>query len=102
MSNSVILVGRLFEKKILKEDEKGIKNIEIIMNINRNYKNDDGVYESDLINVKLIGGVAESTFDYCNNGDVIGLKGRIENKNGKLEIIGEKVTFLSSRKKEEN
>lgn len=49
--------------------------------------------------------VAESTTEYCNTGDMIGVKGRIQTriiespdgiKRKKTEIVAEKVTFLTS------
>ena len=49
-----------------------------------------------------------NTSEYCNKGDIVGMKGRIQSrsveKDGKkesvMEIIAEKVTFLSSKKQE--
>lgn len=50
--------------------------------------------------------VAASTVKYCNKGDIVGIKGRIQSrliekdttKQRVMEIIAEKVTFLSSNK----
>ena len=53
--------------------------------------------------------IAENTASYCSKGDIVGVKGRVQSrvveKDGKkeylMDIVAEKVTFLSSRKKEE-
>ena len=68
-------------------------------------KNIDGVYETDFIDVTLWTNVAENTCDYCKVGDMIGIKGRLQVRRdkdsggkeyNKLELVGEKVTFLAS------
>ena len=62
-------------------------------------------YETDFLDCTLWTGIAENTHEYCKSGDVIGVKGRLqtwmlENEDGtkskRMEIIAEKVTFLSS------
>lgn len=105
MLNQVILVGRLVQDPEIKELENGIRTSYITLAVSRSYKNSDGIYETDFIPVRLYKGIAENTTEYCKKGDVIGVKGRIqtkqeENKNI-IEIIAEKVTFLSSRKETE-
>lgn len=97
MLNQIVLVGRMVENvKIVEENEKkyGYMNLKI----QRSYKNNEGIFEEDIIPVKLWGQVAENTYEYCKKGDVVGIKGRIENNNNELIIIADKVTFLSSRK----
>ena len=97
MLNQIVLVGRMVEDvKIIEENEKkyGYMNLKI----QRSYKNDEGIFEEDIIPVKLWGQVAENTYEYCKKGDAVGIKGRIENNNNELIIIADKVTFLSSRK----
>lgn len=106
MLNQVILVGRI--TNIIKVDDKGFAKINIA--IPRSYKNADGVYETDFVKVVLTGSMATNTAEYCVKGDLVGIKGRIENKpstekdkNTDMIIIAEKVTFLSTNrnKKEE-
>lgn len=107
MLNQVVLVGRLFVSPILNETEKGKKVSTIILAVPRNFKNVKGEYDTDFIKCTLWSGVAESTVEYCHKGDIIGVKGRLqsrsyevedEKKNYVMEIIAEKVTFLSSKK----
>ena len=39
----------------------------------------------------------ESVNEYCKKGDIVGVKGRLENVNDVLIVKAEKITFLSSR-----
>ena len=97
MLNQIVLVGRMVEEvKIIEENEKKYGYMDL--KIQRSYKNNEGIFEEDIIPVKLWGQVAENTYEYCKKGDVVGIKGRIENNNNELIIIADKVTFLSSRK----
>lgn len=105
MLNQIILVGRLTKDPELTVCENGKKKAIISLAVPRNYKNLEGVYETDYLDCTLWTGIAENTSEYCQTGDMIGLKGRIqtrliENEDGtkrkKTEIVGEKVTFLSS------
>lgn len=102
MLNQIVLVGRLVQDPEIKELENGVKTSYITLAVSRSYKNADGIYETDFIPGLLYKGIAENTAEYCKKGDVIGVKGRIqtkqeENKNI-IEIVAERVTFLSSRK----
>ena len=97
MLNQIILVGRMVEDvKIIEENEKKYGCMDL--KIPRSYKNDEGIFEEDIIPVKLWGQVAENTYEYCKKGNIVGIKGRIENNNNELTIIADKITFLSSRK----
>jgi single-strand DNA-binding protein len=105
MVNQVILVGRLVRTPELQVTDNGKKWSMITLAVNRGYKNQDGEYDTDFLDCSLWTSIAENTAEYCKTGDVIGVKGRlqtrlIENEDGtkhkKMEIIADKVTFLSS------
>ena len=108
MLNQVVFVGRLTKDPEIITSESGKKRTRIIVAVNRGFKNMDGVYETDFIPCILWNAVAENTCEYCHKGDIIGVKGRIqtssvENEDGYknyVEIIAEKITFLSSKKQE--
>lgn len=87
--NLITLVGRI----------ASFKGNEVTITVNRNYKNEDGIYMSDLIPVCLGINMTEQMTKYCKIGDVIGVKGRIENRDG-IIVMAEKVSFLSSKKSE--
>ena len=105
MLNQVILVGRLVRNPELQVTDSGKKRSSITLAVSRGYKNVNGEYDTDFFDCTLWTGIAENTHEYCKSGDVIGGKGRLqtwmlENDDGtktkKMEIIAEKVTFLSS------
>lgn len=107
MMNQVVLVGRLAGDVNYKKYNDNKKAI-ITLAVPRPFKNEEGIYETDFIDCTLWEGVAQNTKEYCKKGDIIGVKGRIQNDNivdsdgnivGKTNvIIAEKVTFLSSKK----
>ena len=101
MLNNVVLVGRLIASVELTEDDKERKNAKIVLAIPRPYKNDNGEYDTDFIECVLYNGIAQNTAEYCKKGDLIGIKGRIQGVDGKMIIIAEKVTFLSSKQEKE-
>ena len=105
MLNQIVLVGRLVQDPEIKELENGAKTSYITLAVSRNWKNADGIYETDFIPCLLYKGIAENTTKYCKKGDVIGVKGRVQTKQEEdktiIEIVAEKVTFLSSRKETE-
>ena len=105
MLNHVILVGRLVRNPELQLTESGKKRSSITLAVSRGYKNQNGEYETDFLDCVLWTGIAENTSEYCKSGDLIGIKGRLqtwllENEDGskykKVEVVAEKVTFLSS------
>jgi len=106
MLNQVVMVGRIVQEPELKETEKG--NVcNLTLAVPRNYKNNNGEYDTDFLNISLWRGIAENTVEYCKKGDLVGVKGRLETrKNDKNEnvmnIIAEKITFLSSKKIDDN
>lgn len=110
MLNQVIMVGRLVSKPEVKELESGKKVSNITIAVPRSYKNENGEYDTDFIDCVLWNIVAQNTTEYCNKGDTIGVKGRLQTRNIEkedgikekiTEVVAEKVTFLSSKKADE-
>ena len=110
MLNNVILVGRLTQDPEIIEIEGSKKVTTVILAVNRNFKNSDGLYDTDFIRCILWNSIASTTTEYCRVGDVIGVKGRLqtskyEDENKKIhyimDVIAERVTFLSTNKKHE-
>ena len=106
MLNQVILVGRLTKDIEVKEGENGSKYAILNLAIPRSFKNAEGEYETDIIDCKCFECIAENTAEYCKQGDIVGIKGRfqttIKEDAKETEIIADKVTFLSSRPKNED
>ena len=80
MLNQVILVGRLVKSPELQLTETGRKMSLITLAVPRSYKNINGEYDTDFLDCTLWSGVAESATEYCNKGDLIGVKGRVQTR----------------------
>ena len=109
MLNQVVLVGRLTSDLEAKELEDGKKVTNMTLAIPRSFKNADGEYETDFVECTLWNNIAENTAEYCKKGDIVGVKGILQTSNYekedgskvfKLDVVAEKVTFLSSRSKD--
>ena len=109
MLNQAVLVGRIVKDPELKDTGNG-KVTNLTLAVPRSFKNMNGEYDTDFISCVLWKGVAESTVEYCKKGDLVGIKGRIQTRDVELEdethkkyveVIAEKVTFLSSKKADE-
>ena len=110
MLNQVVLVGRLTRNISVNKSENGIKVATIPLAIPRSFKNVDGNYDTDFINCVSFDNIADNVKEYCKKGDIVGIKGRLQSrvieKNKKkkeyvMDVVCEKVTFLSSKHKED-
>ena len=107
--NNVVLVGRLTDNPDVINTENGKQITKITVAVNRNYKNVDGIYETDFIRCVLWNGIAGATCEYCKVGDVIGIKGRLQSRKCESdsddnkyynEIVVDKLSYLSSKRDE--
>ena len=90
MLNQCVLMGRMKELEIkenngekmgimylsIPKDEENIIVVEIVL------------YENMINNIEK----------YCDKGDLVGIKGKVDLLDNKTIIVAEKITFLSSRK----
>lgn len=105
MLNQIVLVGRLTKEVQLNKTENGKKVSNITLAVPRSFKNMNGLYDTDFIDCILWDNVAVNTSEYCHKGDILGIKGRVQSrtiekddkKQNVLEVIAEKVTFLTSK-----
>ena len=89
MLNQIVLVGRI----------KEIEDTYMIVAISRAYKNANGEYDVDLVKINMSDNIAKNVKDYCEKGNLVGIKGKVEtNDEGNIIIIAEKISFLSSSK----
>lgn len=109
MLNQVVLVGRITKDPEVISTESGKKVSTISLAVQRTFKNSEGIYETDFISCVLWDAIAANTHEYCHKGDIVGVKGRLQVRNyedkenkthQKLEVVAEKVTFLSSKRNE--
>lgn len=89
MLNQVVLVGRIKE---FKEDNQ------IILEVSRSYKNEQGEYEFDDITINYSDDNYQTIKEYCQITDMIGVKGRVETRDNQMIIINHNTTFLTSKK----
>lgn len=109
MLNQAVLVGRLTREPDVQENETGSKVSNLTLAVPRSFKNAEGEYETDFIEITLWNSIAENTAEYCHKGDLIGVKGRIQvdsyEKDGEKKfiqkVVADRITFLSSKAKAE-
>lgn len=110
MLNQVVLVGRLVRKPELKEAENKSKYTYITLAVPRTFKNINGEYDCDFVDCMLWNATATNTVEYCEKGDIVGIRGRIQTrvveeekdeKDKVVEIICERVSFLTSKHQDE-
>ena len=94
MLNQLILIGKV--KKV--PDLELVKNDnELIIEVQRNYKNMDGVYESDLFKCYLWLAMSKKICLSCKMGDFVAVKGRLMEEDNSCKIMAEQVVLLSKR-----
>ena len=106
MLNQTVIVGRLVSDPELRETDNGNKVTNVTIAAPRSFKNINGEYDTDFVSCVLWKGIAESTANYCKKGDLVGVKGRLQTreyetdneKRKVVELVAEKVTFLSGAK----
>jgi single-strand DNA-binding protein len=105
MLNQTVIIGRIVKDPEITQTDNGKKVTNLNLAVPRSYKNVDGDYETDYIPCVLWQGIAENVVTYCKKGDLVGVKGRLETSSYEkdesvhyvMQLIAEKVTFLSSK-----
>lgn len=117
MLNTVVLIGRLVETPILKVYDNDLAVTTITLAVHRPFRNHEGEIDTDYIRCVFWDITARNVSEYCLKGDMIAVRGRIQSRladvnfetDGEtlkkkittLEVIGERVVFLSSAHKKE-
>ncbi|MBP3503304.1 MAG: single-stranded DNA-binding protein [Clostridia bacterium] len=100
MLNISTLVGRINSDLILEETKNNKKVLKLQLSVPRSFKNADGNYDTDFVPVVIFGDMAINTAEYTKPGDLVGVKGRLQNldeESNLLSLIAEKITFLSAK-----
>lgn len=106
--NNVTIVGRLVgDIEIVEKND--IKHYRFVLAVTRTFKNQYGEYETDFIDIRTFGNMGETTKEYCIKGDILGIKGRLQTETIETDdikrkvtyVVAERVSFLSTAKKEE-
>jgi single-strand DNA-binding protein len=108
MLNQVILIGRLaqdLETRIL-EDGRKVSYMQLA--VQRAFKNMEGNYDTDFIKISVWEGLSTAIESYATKGVMLAVKGRVQSwkyeltddkKISMLDIIAERITYLSSNGK---
>jgi single-strand DNA-binding protein len=111
MINNVVLVGRLTKDADLRYTQNSKAVATFTLAVNRQFKNPQGQYEADFINVVIWGQSAEALSKYTNKGSQIGVTGRIqtrnyENQQGQrvyvTEVVADSFQFLESKNQQQD
>ncbi|HEY9577793.1 MAG TPA: single-stranded DNA-binding protein [Pseudobacillus sp.] len=81
MINQVTLVGRLTKDPEVKYTTDGRPFLNMTVAVNRPYRNQEGVAETDFIFCTVWNKSAENTAKYCQKGSLIGVLGTIQTRN---------------------
>lgn len=100
MLNEIVLVGKITKLDFHIENKEKI--VDLTISTLRNYKNKNGLYDCDLFPIRLVKSIAINTAEFCKINDLIGIRGRLENQDGRITIIPLAVSFLSKNKEKEN
>ena len=105
--NQVILIGRLVQDPTAQYTNNGTAFTKNSIAVQRNYKNANGEYDTDFLNIVAYRTQAELIVKHFNKGDRIGVTGSIQvdkwtDQSGQnrytTNIIVEKVEFLQDKK----
>lgn len=107
MINQVTLVGRLTKDPDLRLTPEGTSVTNVILAVNRHFRNQNGEIGADFVQCTLWKKAAENTAKYCRKGSLIGITGRIQtrfydNQDGRrvyvTEVIAESVKFIDTKR----
>ena len=109
--NKIILKGRITKNIETKQLENN-KNIAIFsIAVRRDYKNQNGEYESDFFNCTAFGNTAKFVSQYFSKGQETLLMGHLQNRSWETEsgekryatyVIVDTIEFCGSKKQENN
>lgn len=107
--NKAILKGNVCKDIELKTTTSGVEIVSFTIAVNRNFKNKEGNYDSDFINIIAYKQTATFISKYFHKGSKILLEGRIQTRNyddkdGKkiyvTEVIAENVELIDKKEVE--
>jgi single-strand DNA-binding protein len=107
--NAVHLTGRLVKDPEMRFTPSGVAVTNLTLAVQRNFKNEQGEYEADFINITIWRNAAEIVANHMKKGDMAGFSGRIqtrhyEGQDGKrvyvTEVVADDFDFLQPKKEE--
>lgn len=107
--NIVSLVGRLTKDVELKQSQQGKSIAKTTIAVKRDFKNAEGKYDSDFMNLIAFGTTADFMNKYFAKGSMVAITGKIQtgsytNKDGQkvytTDIVVNAADFIESKKTE--
>lgn len=104
MINTVVIIGRLTQEPVIKEVGDNMKVTEVVLAVQKPFKNEKGDYDVDFIRCTLWQGLASTISEYCQKGSRVGIRGRLSTRLYKvsdekqisvIELIAEQLVFLN-------
>jgi single-strand DNA-binding protein len=78
--NVIVLTGNATKPMEIRYNNNGTPIGTGTIAVRRDYKNQNGEYESDLFNYVVIGKLSEIMANHINKGDRFGIKGKLQNR----------------------
>lgn len=107
MLNMVQFIGNIAKDPVTKVLSEKCTMVEMTIAVKRDFKNKNGEYDTDFINVELYNAAATFTTNYCNKGDMVYVAGGVRqdkytDKDGKTKwsnhYVMQTIQKLSSKK----
>lgn len=98
MINQILLVGII--KKMPIHDLLNNDN-ELIIEVKRNYKNSEGVFDKDYFKCYLWFAISKKICVCCKEGDLVAVRGRLVDDNKCYKIVAEQVVLLNKNIEDE-
>lgn len=104
--NNVVLMGRLTRDPEIRYTASGKPVCQFTLAVQRNYKNKDGNYDADFINIVMWGSNGERLSNTVNKGQRVLINGQIQvrsytNKEGAkrwvTEVIANKFDYIKNK-----
>lgn len=104
--NNVVLMGRLTRDPEIRYTASGKPVCQFTLAVQRNYKNKDGNYDADFINIVMWGSNGERLSNTVNKGQRVLINGQIQvrsytNKEGAkrwvTEVIANKFDYIENK-----
>ena len=93
MVNYAVLIGKIYQDIIKNKDD----SYELILEVPRNYKNLNGLYDFDIIPIKLPNDIGKKVIKYYKKGNMVAVKAKIERlEDEELTLVAYDVTYFSS------
>ena len=102
-----MLIGRLTKDTELRYTKSNIPCCQFSIAVSRNYKNEQGDYETDYFNIICWHRQAETCAEYLKKGDRVGIEGKLQSRNYEdkegnkrvaIEVVADNIDFLQTRK----